>query len=192
MKTVKEKLYSFEQKPPEEIWNLINDKLNKAGKSSVRSGWGRTRILAFSSAAAAVVSLIIISFIFTNPSTNHSEAPSQAPQAVSFKQSDSIEKNHDALESIIKAPENKKLIASKHATDGNRLKYFTISGPGGEPVKISPKAATLIISADNEYPPKPVWNEKINKWQHIMLTNNTTPTSANLLDIIQKASGSIE
>ena len=72
------------------------------------------------------------------------------------------------------------------------LKYITISGPEGEPVKISPKVATLIISADGENPPKPVWNQKINKWQHIMLTNNITPTSGNLIDIIQKASNTIE
>ena len=67
-------------------------------------------------------------------------------------------------------------------------KYLTIAGPECEPVKISPKVATLIESTDNEYPPKPVWNKKIEKWQEIMLGSTLSPTSTNLLDVVQLSS----
>ena len=63
-------------------------------------------------------------------------------------------------------------------------------GPEGQPVKISTKAATLIVSADDEYPPKPVWNKKIEKWKQIMLSSTLSPTSTNLLEIVQVPSSS--
>src|SRR5690606_4257864 len=94
--------------------------------------------------------------------------------------------NNEALENIINAPADQKLIAGK--TDSG-LKYITISGPEGTPVKISPKAATLIISADGEFPPKPVWDKKIDKWQKIMLNQNTASSPTGLMEMLMEVSG---
>ena len=82
-------------------------------------------------------------------------------------------------------PEEKKLLAfHSQKKTGQSKKYITIAGPEGQAVKISPKAATLILSADNDYPPNPVWNKKINKWKQIMLSNTMSPTSTSLVDIL--------
>jgi hypothetical protein len=62
--------------------------------------------------------------------------------------------------------------------------YITVAGPDGQPVKVSSKVASLIESSDNSYPPKPVWNKKINKWKDIMKANTLTPTTGNFLDIV--------
>lgn len=190
MKTVKEKLYNYEQTPPSQAWDNIHRQLTGGKVIPMHENRKRTRIIAFSTAAAAAVALLIINFIFVKrPEQSNSQ---QTVTTFSATPTDSMEENYELLESIIKAPENQKLLALHHAEEKNNLKYFTIEGPGGEPVKISPKVATLIVSADGEFPPKPVWDEKINEWQHIMLRNNVTPTSTNLLDIIQKASAAIE
>ena len=74
----------------------------------------------------------------------------------------------------------------------NSKKYITIAGPEGQPVKISAKVATLILSADKEYPPKPVWNSKIDKWQQIMLSNTISPTSSGMMDMFQMVSNNME
>lgn len=190
MKTVKEKLYDYEQKPPELVWDNIHRHLTGGKIVPIHQSRKRTRVVAFATAAAAIVVLLLINFIFIKK-----PKPSNNPQSLSASAattSDSMEENYALLESIIKAPQNQKLVALHDAEENNNIKYFTIEGPGGEPVKISPKVATLIVSADGEFPPKPVWNEKINHWQHIMLTNNISPTSANLIDIIQKASSARE
>ncbi|MBN9349698.1 MAG: hypothetical protein J0H55_03355 [Chitinophagaceae bacterium] len=192
MKTVKEKLYNYEQRPPDEIWVNVRDRISGAKTIEFKPHRKQIRIIALSSAAAAIIALVIISTVFkTNPIENPLN-PAQTTKSLSPRQKEIMVKNYQALESIIKAPENKKLVTSMEVSHSEDLKYITISGPEGEPVKISPKVATLIISADGENPPKPVWNQKINKWQHIMLTNNITPTSGNLIDIIQKASNTIE
>ncbi len=190
MKTVQEKLYNYEQEPPEGLWDKISLKVPGGKTIPISSSRKRTRIVAFSTAAAAVITILVISFIFTNKPEETPDASGIAKASVTPR--DSIKENYQLLETIIKAPENKKMVAIHNVEEKNNLKYFTIEGPGGEPVKISPKVASLIVSADGEFPPKPVWDEKINKWQHIMLTNSASPTSANLLDIIQKASGVTE
>lgn len=187
MKTVRDKLYHFEETPPPEIWDKLSGKIGD-GKVITMQTRKRTKLVAFMTAAAAIVTLLLINFVFLQKHEN--TTPAQiASHPIS---GDSSEQNNELLEAIIKAPENKKLIASRNAISDGFKKYFTIEGPEGEPVKISPKAATLIISADNEYPPKPVWDKKIDEWQHIMLTNSLAPTSANLLDIIQEASKNVE
>lgn len=192
MKTVKEKLYNYEQQPPDKIWVTVRNRISGAKTIEFKPRRKRIRIIALSSAAAAIIALVIISTVFkTNPPENPLN-PAQTTKILSPRQKEIMVKNYQALESIIQAPENKKLVTSREVSHSKDLKYITISGPEGEPVKISPKVATLIISADGGNPPRPVWNQKINKWQHIMLTNNITPTSGNLIDIIQKASNTIE
>ena len=92
------------------------------------------------------------------------------------------------LKSIINNPQEKREIVSKESNpDIITKKYLTVAGPEGQPIKISPKVATLIISADNEYPPKPVWSKEIRKWQKIMLSSTIPPTSANFVDMVQLA-----
>ncbi len=187
MKTVRDKLYHFEETPPPEIWDKISGKIGDGNIIPMRTR-SRTKLVAFITSAAAIVILLLINFVFLQKH-DAADQPRATAQSVS---NDSMERNNELLESIIKAPENKKLLASRNAISEGYARYFTIEGPEGEPVKISPKVATLILSADNEYPPKPVWDKKIDEWKHIMLTNSIAPTSANLLDIIQEASKSVE
>ncbi len=104
---------------------------------------------------------------------------------------DSIALNQKILESIIHNPKEKEEIVSNNLQATNiPKKYITISGPEGQPVKISPKVATLIVSADHEFPPKPIWSKKIERWKRIMLSSTVSPTSAGLADLIQLASSS--
>lgn len=185
MKTVKEKLYDFQEVPPAATWDKIAGQL---GSSTVVSMQGRkkTRRLALITAAAAVMALALINFVFVN---NRSAPPGQ----ITSVHADHVpEKNNQLLESIINTPIAKKLKASQSLASNGSVEYFTIEGPEGEPVKISPKVATLIVSADNEYPPKPVWDKQISEWQQIMLTNSITPSSASLIDIIQQASSTMK
>lgn len=194
MKTVKEKLYSYEETPPAEAWNAIAGAI---GQSKIVPMRAKRRTVFFAIAAAAVICFLAINFIFFNQSDgDHSPQDTQTTALTadnSSTQKDSIKKNNEVLEKIIKAPESKKLVASSNLSDlGFHKKYITVCGPEGQPVKISPKAATLIVSANNEYPPKPVWDKKIDKWQHIMLTNSLSSSATNLMDIIQEASNSME
>ncbi len=191
MKTVQEKLYNYEQEPPAGLWDKINHQVASGKTIPINKVRRHTRIVAFSTAAAAVIVILVISFVFTNKSGNN-QADSPTVAKTTSTPSDSVKENYQLLEAIIKAPENKKMVAIHNVEEKNNLKYFTIEGPGGEPVKISPKVASLIVSADGEYPPKPVWDKKIDKWQHIMLTNSVAPTSTNLLDIIQRAAAITE
>ncbi len=99
--------------------------------------------------------------------------------------------NQKILESIIHNPKEKQEIVSNDLQAINLpKKYITVAGPEGQPVKISPKVATLIISADHEFPPKPTWSKKIERWKKIMLSSTVSPTSAGLADLIQLASNS--
>jgi hypothetical protein len=110
--------------------------------------------------------------------------------ALEQKIKDSLYQNNKTLAAIIKSTKDKNLLANNTNNPLlNSKKYITIEGPGGQPVKISSKAATLIVSADNEFPPKPVWSKKIEKWKRIMLSSTFSPTSTSLLDIAQITSG---
>ncbi|MEO6220318.1 MAG: hypothetical protein ABIO81_07820, partial [Ginsengibacter sp.] len=65
-------------------------------------------------------------------------------------------------------------------------KYITITGAQGECVKISSKAAKLIVLTDNQNPPKPVvWSAKVNKWRDILESNVFAPATANFLDVVE-------
>jgi hypothetical protein len=182
MKTVKERLYHFEANPPSAMWKKISDELADHRVVELPSR-KKTKLIALLTASAAVIILVVINLVYMNKSGDHSL---KIASDTAYK--NQMEKNNELLESIIKAPENQKLVASRNIASEGMMTYFTIKGTEGEPVRISPKVATLILSADNEYPPKPVWDKKINEWQNIMLSNNATPASANLIEIIQQAS----
>lgn len=186
MKTVKSKLYHFEETPPPGVWDKLSQNLDEAKVVSIK-GRQKTRSKALFTAAAAVVVLLIISAVFLNREA--ADTPMHASSGIFI---DSIEKNNELLEEIINAPAGKKLVASSKLGADGLPEYFTIEGPEGEPVKISAKVATLILSADNEYPPKPVWDKQIAEWQNIMLSSSVAPSSARLIDIIQQASNPIQ
>jgi hypothetical protein len=193
MKTFKEKLYNYEANPPGEIWQKINADLNKNAKVVRMSGLNKKSKFIFYgiTAAASLVIIFMISIFFNNPhKIKNVVAVSTPSQNLSSQQiRDSIALNNKILEDIINSSKDKNLLALNYENSlAKGRKYLTVAGPEGQPVKISPKAATLIESADNQYPPKPVWNKKIEKWKQIMLSSTLLPTSTNLLDIVQLSS----
>ncbi len=189
MQNFKNKLYNYETPPPEGIWSNIVKELDDEKVIKMPGLRRRSKFLFYSLTAAASLVIIFISTFFFNKNKeikSVADAPAlKIDNLITQKVKDSIALNYQILETIIKTPQDKKLLASNfERNNGQAKKYITISGPEGQPVKISPKAATLILSADNEYPPKPVWNKKIDKWKQIMLSITTSPTSTNLVDIL--------
>ena len=191
MENFKNKLYHFEATPPEEVWNGISEELLDQ-KVIQLHGSRRSQLLFYGATAAASVIIIFLGSLFfkkktINPSANNSTV--KVDHLLAQKIKDSINLNQQILETIIQNPPKKKEIIAKdlsQKSDGK--KYLTVAGPEGQPVKISPKVATLIVSADHEFPPKPVWNKKIDKWKKIMLSSTVSTTSAGLADLIQLAS----
>lgn len=188
MQNFKNKIYHYEAAPPEKIWDNIADELNNE-KGIRLHRHGKSRFLFYGvTAAASIIIIFLGSVLFKNNKPSTSPGSEKADRLTARIIKDSLNLNQKILKSIINNPEEKKEIVSNHS-DLNRIskKYLTVAGPTGQPVKISPKVATLILSADNEYPPKPVWSKKIDKWQKIMLSCTISPTSANLIDMIQIA-----
>ena len=198
MQNFKNKLYQYEAVPPEGIWSNIERELNKdISKNSklvkLNSPKRRNRLLFYGFTAAASLVIIVVSGIFFKKHRDIKEVAAapvlKVENLVTQKVKDSIALNHQILEKIINtAPEQKKVLASNlERNDGQAKKYLTIAGPEGQPVKISAKAAMLIVSADDEFPPKPIWNKKIDKWKQIMMSNTTSPTATSLVDILENA-----
>lgn len=198
MQNFKNKLYQYEAVPPEGIWSNIERELNKdISKNSklvkLNSPKRRNRLLFYGFTAAASLVIIVVSGIFFKKDRDIKEVAAapvlKVENLVTQKVKDSIALNHQILEKIINtAPDQKKVLASNlERNDGQAKKYLTIAGPEGQPVKISAKAAMLIVSADDEFPPKPIWNKKIDKWKQIMMSNTTSPTATSLVDILENA-----
>ena len=170
MQTLKDKMYNYEVTPPSESWQIIATALdeNKVGKSpSLKK---RSKVLYLSLSAAAAVSIFVAGLIFWQNNNKQLDDKITVPKATSANESTM------GKESISLA-ENKMEDASK---------YITITGQQGECVKISSKAARLIVSADNQNPPKPVvWSAKVNKWKDIMESNVFAPATANFLDVVE-------
>lgn len=191
MQDFKNKLYNYEAPPPEEMWNNIIEELNSEKVIKIH-GYRKNKFLYYGATAAASIVIIFLgSMFFKKNKDSISTSTTQVAKAdklASKKLKDSITLNQQILKSIINNPEEKKEIVSNNSNLSSATKkYLTIAGPEGQPVKISRKVATLIISADDEYPPKPVWNKKISQWQKIMLSSTISPTSANLVDLVQLA-----
>lgn len=185
MEDYKNKLLNYQETPPADIWNKISNELNDEKAIQIPGLRRKSKLLFYGLTAAASLVIIFLSTVLFNKNQEDKsivKAPVNIEQTATTNK-DSIELNQQMLEKIIETPD-KKLLASNFR---NPKKYITIAGPEGEPVKISAKAATLIVSADNDYPPKPVWNKKIDKWKKIMLSNTSTPTATNLVDILQSA-----
>ncbi|MEO8109270.1 MAG: hypothetical protein ABI594_04525 [Ginsengibacter sp.] len=193
MQNFKDRLFNYEANPPESIWDSIASELD-SGDQKVMQMPGlrkRSRFLFYSLTAAASLIIIFLSSLFFEKTAKKS-----ADQATTL-----VNKNYDnrstvvrakdslnniTLEGIIKSSKNKSALAQTQI--GKQKKYITIAGPGGQPVKISSKVATLIVSADNDYPPKAIWDKRINKWKQIMLSSTLSPTATNLLDIAELSS----
>lgn len=185
MKSFKHTLYNYEKNPPEEMWDKISGQLNEQKIVRMQGLRGKSKLTFYATTAAAALVIIFTgSIFFTKKSSEKKLTQNTFSQAVSS--TDSIY-NNESLEEIIKnSHDGKSLLASLNENNISK-KYITIAGPDGTPVKISSKVATLILWADNEYPPKPVWNNKIDKWQQMMLSNISSPTSAGLMEVIQSS-----
>jgi hypothetical protein len=186
MQNFKNKLYDFEAAPPEHIWDGIMEDLydNAAIK---RTRHKKSKKLYYLAIAAASLTVIFLGSLFfkKNSSTPYDVATSVSPE----KLRDSMALNHKILESIIHSPKEKhEIILNKLQSADIPKKYITVAGPEGHPVKISPKAATLIIAANNDFPPKPTWSKKVDKWQKIMLSSTMSPTFAGIADLVVDAS----
>jgi hypothetical protein len=191
MQSFKDKLHNYEADPPGDIWQKINSELNKGDDNAISiKGFRRKSKFIFYgiTAAASVIIIFVTSLLFNNPNKIQSSSffsnQSQSPSSSQIQ--DSLNLNSRILKDIINATKDKNLLAQNYESSLlKEKKYLTVAGPECQPVKISPKVATLIESADNEYPPKPVWNKKIEKWKQIMLSSTLSPTSTSLLDIVQ-------
>jgi hypothetical protein len=186
MQNFKNKLYDFEAAPPEKIWSDIRKELsdNKSIEITVRK---KSKKLYYLAIAAASLTIIFLGSLFfkKNSSTPSGVATSVSPE----KMRDSMALNHKILESIIHSPKEKHEIVLNNLQSADiPKKYITVAGPEGQPVKISPKAATLIIAANNDFPPKPTWSKKVDKWQKIMLSSSMSPTFAGIADLVVDAS----
>lgn len=195
MQDFKERLYNYKAEPPAEIWDNINAELDSHSQKvlSIPGLRKRSKFIFYGlTAAASLIIIFLSSVLFNKQEKNQQVKPSASAtelhqdNVVSKKVKDS---NNKILEDIIKSSKDKNLIVKRYENPLlNVKKYIIIAGPEGQPVKISPKVATLIESADNEYPPKPVWNKKIDKWKQIMLSSTLSPFTTNLLDIVQLSS----
>jgi hypothetical protein len=189
MQSFKNKLYNYEAPAPEEIWQHIAEEIHNEKVVGIFTHKKSKRNFYFAVAAASIVIIFIGSFFFNNKIKNNSTASVSSTPISPEQMKDSIVLNQKILESIIHNPKEKQEIVSNDLQATNiPKKYITISGPEGQPVKISPKVATLIVSADHEFPPKPVWSKKIEKWKKVMLSSTVSTTSAGLADLIQLAS----
>ncbi len=194
MENFKDKLFNYEVQAPKTVWNKISKELDEKTAVKLPLSPGRRKFLFYGMTAAASLLIIFASNVFIKK-TNQIKPVSHIPalnvdNLVGQKIKDSIALNYKYLESIINASDDQKLASN---FNGKNIKYITIAGPEGQAVKISPKVATLILSADNEYPPRAVWDKKIEKWKQIMLSN-ATPTATSLVDMLQSAAanGNIE
>lgn len=187
MQNFKNKLYNYEAPPPEPVWEQICEEIQN--KKVIKMPLHRRSKLFFYSAtaAASIVIVLFASLVFKQRQENRFNKQQNAI-LLAQKVKDSIRLNQQILEAIIHNPKEKEEIISKNKLRNLGKKYLTVAGPEGQPVKISPKVATLIVYADKEFPPRPVWSNKICKWQEIMLSSTISPTSANLVDLIQLAS----
>jgi hypothetical protein len=186
MQNFKNKLYDFEVTPPENIWSDISKDLagNKIIKITDRKKSKRLYYLAIAAASLVIIFLGSLFFKHNSPSSENSTTT-----VSNEKMRDSMALNHRILESIIHSPKEKhEIVLNDLQSPDIPKKYITVAGPEGQPVKISPKAATLIIAANNDFPPKPTWSKKVDKWQKIMLSSTISPTFAGIADLVVDAS----
>jgi hypothetical protein len=166
MQTLKDKMYNYEVTPPPESWQIIAKALNENQTSNSTPVKKRSKNFYVSLSAAAAMLIFVFGLIFWQ----------------------NISKNNE-LNDKITVPKTTSIHGSKKGKEGTPSedvsKYITITSPQGQCVKISSKAAMLIVSSDDQNPPKPVWSAKVNKWKDIMESNVFAPATANFLDVVE-------
>ncbi|MEO7961848.1 MAG: hypothetical protein ABIR19_09880 [Ginsengibacter sp.] len=188
MQNFQNKLYNYEANPPSDIWEKVSSELDSQESNlTIPVYRKKSRLLFYALTAAASLIIIFLSSLFFNRKANDVQIGSAAT-TIADSEFNSFPKdslNNRTLALIIKKGRHN---SSENINNQKNYfkKYLTVAGPDGQPVKISPKAAMLILSADNDYPPKPVWDKKINKWSEIMLSSTMSPTATNLLEIVQR------
>ena len=186
MQSLKDKMYNYEVTPPSEAWQVIATALeDKATNSRSRK---RSKVFYLSLGAAAAVTIFIFGLIFWNVNSGRKANPTDTAKTnanrMGYDDKITVPKSSDEI--LTNKSDASESVALKDVPfETNTKKYITITSPQGECVKISSKAAMLIVSSDNQNPPKPVWSAKVNKWKDIMETNILSPTTANFLDIIE-------
>lgn len=211
MENLKNRMYNYEVTPPQASWEIIASSLDNETVPVVSITKKKKRSLYYVLGAAASIAAIIFSITLwiNNSSYNKIEhvasfmpfnkIPYRLANNYNLKKITSTEKNKkensflagNIQSKTLKIEENKKSIYQDNngniALETKPKTYITIAGPEGQPVKISPKVATLIESSDDKYPPNAVWSSKINKWKDIMKANILIPTATNFLDIVELA-----
>ncbi|MEP6583110.1 MAG: hypothetical protein ABJA90_02535 [Ginsengibacter sp.] len=191
MQNFKEKLYDYETTPPKSIWDNIATELDNESKVvQIPAFRKRSRFIFYGLTAAASLIIIFISSLFFKKNNSNKADQQTASTSITKDSPSNVNEslNNKTLKSIIQSSKDKSLVPENNTAGTNEKKYITIAGPEGQPVKISSKVATLIVSADNDYPPRPIWDKKIKKWKEIMLSSTISPTATNLLDIVQLSS----
>ncbi len=213
MERLKEKMLNYEEEPPQGNWEAIASKLNTDEMIIPIRKKTNKRIYYTIAVAAAVALVVFVSALWFNRSpeatTKQLATNNRVVDTLKAKQNPVPHQKNDntALtgkhqELKVNNPANKNNLPLNNQPQNTvannqppkdeitipdiaSKKYITISGPEGQPVKISSKAASLIESSDDQFPPKPVWNKKISKWKDIMQANSLAPSSGNLIDIVE-------
>ncbi len=174
MDKLKDKLLNYAVEAPDDSWDTIMHGINNTTSSNSSS---RKISRYFLPIAAALVIIIFGAIFFINKRN--------PAMQIAKTNTNSLEKNMATFSSP-----DKNILAGSNDNPSkpireniNNAKYITIANVDGNPVKISSKAASLIVSSDNQYPGRTVWNAKVNKWKARMLANPVTPTTSNFLDI---------
>jgi len=166
MEGLRDKMYNYEVTPPPQSWQIIATSLDEEKTGSPTSLKKRSKFFYLSFSAAAAIAIFVFGLTFWKNNSSNREADDKITVPKTSSNNSSSDKHNTALE------------------DADSKKYIIITSPQGECVKISSKAAQLIVSADNQNPPKPVWSAKVNKWKDIMESNVFAPATANFLDIV--------
>lgn len=198
MKSFKDKMYNYEVTPPSESWPIISSALDEVS-SIVQPVKKSSKILYLSLAAAVTIIIFSAVLWFNNSDKKTNETIVQSTKSnndlssdnknSSIKTDDKItvpdtnEDDNNLASQTNKNKDDKNLNSGE--SESSTKKYITISGPQGQPVKISAKVASLIVSSDDQNPPNPVWSAKVKKWKDIMKANTLSPTTANFLDIVE-------
>jgi hypothetical protein len=165
MQNIKDKMYNYEVTPPSKSWQVIVTVLDNKSRN-LTSLKKRSKIFYISLSAAAAITI----FVFGATFWKNSSSGKDAEDKITVPKTSSKKYNPNS-EGAAFEPDSKK--------------YITITGSLGECVKISSKAAKLIVASDNQDPPKPVWSAKVNKWKDKMESNVLAPSTANFLDIVE-------
>ncbi len=206
MHRLKDKMFNYEEEPPMGNWEAIASKLDTEEINVLPQKQKSNKKLYYTIAIAAAIALVVfITALWFNKANdnNSNQVAKNNPQidtlhtnrnSVSKKQTNSLPsvKNNSTQIIVNNTTVKEPPISNTPEKEEQQIaevipakKYITISGPEGQPVKISPKAASLIESSDDQYPPKPVWNKKIRKWKDIMQANTLAPSPGNFMDIVE-------